>query len=216
MSSADQSEIKDFDEWMVTKALAIHLNTLTPDKQLEWFGGLDAKSGDKTGPLGTLFPAQWPTGEISGSPERPFTLTDAGDKGAIAEEEFKIRFQSATPDFRYWTKHRDKQLILEAKGTSKPAGRDADQAKRYFDYLRKWPSTGIVTYLVFSNIGWHDWLQRIAAESTGGPESVPIAFAVVELNDKVLASISPQLIRVVGESLVKAASLLGRALKLAK
>ena len=201
---------------MVTQALANHLSGLSLEKQLEWFSGLEALSDAKTGSLRDLFASQWPTGDIGGGAEKPFTLNQLEERGAIPELEFKTRFWSKTPDFRYWTTSRDKQLIVEAKGTSKPSqARDTDQARRYFEYLCKRPSIGVVAYLVLNNAKiWHEWLQRIATEETR--ESVPghVGFAVIHLDKKVLAQIAPQLIRVVGESLVKAANLLDRAFKL--
>jgi hypothetical protein len=216
-AGAAQSDVRDFDEWMVTKALAAHLATLTADKQVEWFGALDAKSGTNSGQLRELFPTLWPTGEISGAPEKPFTLTDAEDIGSIPADEFKKIFEARTPDFRYWAKHRDRQLILEAKGTDKPSARDADQARRYFEYLLRRPAAGAVIYLVMQKAAeWYTWLQKIAIENNRDLEATNIGFAVVELNDKVLASIAPELIRVVGESLVKAASLLDKAFRLGK
>jgi hypothetical protein len=215
MPGADQSDKPDFYEWMVTNALGLYLKPLAADKQIEWFGKLEAKSGANVGPLGMMFPTLWPTEEVSGAPEKPFRVNHAEDRGAISEDEYRSTFQSITPDFRYWTERRDRQLILEAKGTDNRSSKNDDQARRYFDYLRKWPSTGIVIYLVHSNRdAWHDWLQGIAAENASKSGATEVGFAVAELDDKAPAPIARQLIRVISQSLVKAASLLDRASKL--
>jgi hypothetical protein len=115
-----------------------------------------------------------------------------------------------TPDFRYWSKDRDKQLIVEAKGTPKPIGqRDRVQAERYFTYLRDSGLDGAVVYFTPNPKAWLEWLTNIPKESR-------YPFGVVDLKMQVVPKVAFELIHVVGETLVQTADLLKEALRFSK
>ena len=93
---------KDFQEWMVTKALAVHLGTRNNEnpQRMAWLFDLDARTPAGTSKLKEMCGFGWETGEILGGAELPFK--DA-DRGKLSSDEFG-KYLTITPDFRYWTK----------------------------------------------------------------------------------------------------------------
>jgi hypothetical protein len=204
---------KDFQEWMVTKALAVHLGTRNNEnpQRMAWLFDLDARTPAGTSKLKEMCGFGWETGEILGGAELPFK--DA-DRGKLSSDEFG-KYLTITPDFRYWTKEGGKQeggkqLIVEAKGTPKPIGqRDHVQAERYFKFFRDCGHSGAVVYFAPNPEVWLTWLAKI-------PKQSDVPFGVVDLTVQVVPKVADELLRVVGEALVQTADLLKEALRFSK
>jgi hypothetical protein len=208
MNETKGSTQKDFPEWMVTQALAAHLGSKDKPNPaaMEWLFHLDADTPDGSSKLRDLCGFDWTQGGVVGGPEESFKEGD--DRGSISPEDFKKIYWTTAPDFRYWTEHRQRQLIVEAKGTPGPIGqRDKRQAERYFSYLRDSGHEGGIVYLVPNPRAWLDWLVPLAKESDSG-----IPFGVVDLRLKIAPRVSNELVRVVGKTLVQTADLLEAAL----
>jgi hypothetical protein len=144
MQEAVTSNEKDFPEWMVTRALASYLGAKGSEnaQRMAWLFSLEAETAAGGRQLSRLCGFDWTAGEVEGGPEESFKDTP-GDRGKMSAEGLKGTYWTITPDFRYWTKSGEKQLIVEAKGTQKPIGqRDLVQAKRYFSYLRSQAGRG--------------------------------------------------------------------------
>lgn len=203
MDETNESRQRDFPESMVTEALADHLGE--PGKEnpqrMAWLFALQARTPDGSRKLSDLCGFDWGTEKIGGGSEEAFK---ENDKGKLALEEFRRTFWTVTPDFRYWTLERDKQLIVEAKGTPKPVGRRDDiQARRYFMYLAQTGYRGAVVYFAPNPEVWLNWLVGIARETATGSR-----FGVVDLNVDVVPTVSNELVHVVGKALVQTAHLL--------
>jgi len=199
---------KDFQEWMVTKALAAHLGTKNNEKpeRMAWLFDLDVRTPAGISKLKEMCGFGWEAGEILGGAELPFK--DA-DRGNLSSDDFR-KYLTITPDFRYWTKKDGKHLIVEAKGTPKPIGqRDHVQAERYFTYLRDCGHKGAVVYFAPNPEVWLDWLAKI-------PKQSDFRFGVVDLTSQVVPKVANELLRVVGEALVQTADLLKEALRFSK
>ena len=201
---------QEFPEWMITKALAAFLQK--DGRRAAWFFDLKATTLGGSHSLSELCGFKWQEDEVKGAAESVLTMDDRG--AAIPEEDFRRRFWGRTPDFRYWTEGRTKQLIVEAKGTPKPSKTDSQQAKRYFDYLREFPAKGAVIYFVPDpdNWNWLKWLEQTAQECQI-VESCQINFGVVNSKTEILPKVAPELVRVVGNALVRTADLLEEALQ---
>ncbi len=165
MSAMPATNQAGFPEGIVTPALADYLGISdSPNRErMEWFFGLKARTKSNPKKLSELCGFDWREGEIDGEHESPFTLPR--DKGQISEDHFKKIYWQKAADFRFWTKKRDQQLIVEAKGTAKPLKKDAEQAKRYFAYMREFPAKGAVVYFVPGANLWFNWLEKMAEES---------------------------------------------------
>jgi hypothetical protein len=205
---------KDFPESMVTQALASYLGVKGNEnaQRMAWLFGLGAETPDGSCELSRLCGFKWAAGEVDGGPEESFkdSKIGYGDRGNIPVDEFKKVYWTITPDFRYWTKKREKQLIVEAKGTPKPVGqRDRVQAQRYFSYLRDSGCQGAIIYFVPNPKIWLTWLTGVAGNSA-------VRFGVVDLNLKIVPEIANELVHVVGKTLVQIADLLDTALRYSK
>src|SRR5579863_5418849 len=124
MQQAEKSASTDFDEWMITKALASHLGERGKenDENMTWLFNLEAATRQGSLPLFRLCGFNWDSGMAEGASEASFRKDSISDRGRMSEEEFNA-YWSITPDFRYWTRGTgEKQLIIEAKGTDKPSG----------------------------------------------------------------------------------------------
>jgi hypothetical protein len=208
MPEMNQSDHKDFHEWMVTKALATHLEAKTSDHALRmaWRFDLEAVTPHGVSRLWDLCGFEWEAGEILGGAELTFKDADRGNLSSIDFE----KYLQITPDFRYWTRKEGKQLIVEAKGTPKPIGRrDHVQAERYFMYLRDSGHSGAVVYFAPNPKVWLAWLTNI-------PKHDGCRFGVVDLRAQVVPKVAYELIHVVGEALVHTADLLKEALRFSK
>jgi len=203
----------DFQEWMVTQALAAYLGQegMENPHRMAWLFGLEAKTPRGGRKLSDLCGFDWAPRKVSGGAEAWFKEED---RGALSLHQFKKTFWTITPDFRYWIEKRDKQLIIEAKGTAKPSGRkDADQAKRYFMYLKDTRHKGAVVYFVQNPKVWLDWLTNIVRQLA--QESIT-PFGVVDVKVEVVPKVADELVRIVGRELAKTARLLEEALDLSK
>jgi hypothetical protein len=209
MAEINESNDRDFHEWMVTKALAAHLGTKGNEhpQHMSWLFDLEASTPHGVSKLGDLCGFQWEAGEILGGAE--LTFKDA-DRGNLSSYDFE-KYLAITPDFRYWTKNAGKQqLIIEAKGTPKPIGRrDLVQAERYFTYLQQSGNSGAVVYFAPNPDVWLAWLTRI-------PKQTGLHFGVVDLTAQVVPKVANELLHVVAESLVQTADLLKEALRFSK
>lgn len=203
----------DFQEWMVTQALAAYLGQqgMEDPQRMAWLFGLEANTPRGGRKLSDLCGFDWAPRKVFGGAEAWFKEED---RGALSLDQFKKTFWTITPDFRYWIEKRDKQLIIEAKGTPKPSGhKDADQAKRYFMYLKDTGHKGAVVYFVPNPKVWLDWLTKLA-EQVARENAAP--FGVVDLNVAVVPQVADELVHVVGGALVQTARLLEKALHLSK
>jgi hypothetical protein len=209
MAQSNDSSHKDFQEWMVTSALAAHLGTRNNEKpeRMAWLFDLDVRTAQGVSKLRDLCGFEWAAGDTSGGGEESFK---EADKGQLSPDEFKKKYWTITPDFRYWTKERDKQLIIEAKGTAKPIGqRDALQAERYFAYLRDSGHSGAVVYFAPNPDEWLKWLEKT-------PKQSGLPFGVVDLTTQIVPRVADELLRVVAAALVQTADLLREALRFPK
>ena len=201
---------QDFQEWMVTQALASYLGKPGREhpERMAWLFGLEAETPRGCRKLSDLCGFNWAAGKVSGGAEESFK--DA-DRGRLPLDDFKKIFWTITPDFRYWTERRDRQLIIEAKGTPMPTGRRDDaQAKRYFMFLRDSGYAGAIIYIAPNPKIWLRWLIEKAALDNDIP------FAVVDLNVQIVPRVADELVHVVGKALVQTAHLLEQALRLSK
>ena len=208
MDEANESRQRDFQEWMVTQALADYLGEPGKEdpRRMTWLFALEAETPDGIRSITDMCKFEWAE-EIGGGHEVSFK---DDDKGKLTLEEFKKKFWTITPDFRYWTKDGTKQLIIEAKGTPKPIGRrDRDQAERYFKYLQDSGFHGAIVYFAPSP---QDWLKLLIEKS--GNSGIP--FGAVDLKDKIIPEVHNELVRVVAMALVQTADLLGQALRFSK
>jgi hypothetical protein len=208
MAEPIDSGQKDFHEWMVTKALAAHLGNKGEEHptRMRWFFELAANTPKGTFTLAELCGFAWNPEEIDGGAEKSFKNSDRGN---LSTDDFK-EYLTIAPDFRYWTKSRDRQLIVEAKGTPKPIGqRDRIQAERYFAYLRDCTSGGAVIYFTPNPSAWLAWLINI-------PNRSGLPFGVVDLKTQIVPRLAYELVHVVGEALVQTADLLKEALRYSK
>ncbi|MGB2633263.1 MAG: hypothetical protein WAM58_04940 [Candidatus Acidiferrum sp.] len=209
MAEIDESNERDFHEWMVTKALAAHLGTKGNEdpQRMAWLFDLEASTPSGAAKLSNLCGFEWEAGEILGGAE--LTFKDA-DRGNLSSYDFE-KYLAITPDFRYWTKKEGKQqLIIEAKGTTKPIGRrDHVQAERYFTYLRDSGHNGAVVYFAPNPKAWLSWLTNI-------PKHDGCPFGVVDLTAQVVPKVANELLHVVAETLVQTADLLKEALRFSK
>jgi len=215
MDETNASSQKDFPEWMVTQALARHLGESGKEnpQRMAWLFGLEAQTPDGNRKLRDLCGFDWAAEQVCGGAEEAFKEKD---KGKLSSEEFRQIFWTITPDFRYWTRQRDRQLIIEAKGTSKPIGqRDREQAKRYFAYLQKSDCKGAVIYFAPNPVAWLTWLEDIGKKTIPEQDS-GICFGVVDLKVQVVPRVASELVDVVGKALVQTADLLKEALRFSK
>jgi hypothetical protein len=205
---ADEPSPKDFHEWMVTKALAAYLGTKGNEnaERMAWLFGLETSTPLGVSKLGDLCGFEWASGKILGGAEKSF---EEADRGNLSSTDFR-KYLTITADFRYWTKERHEQLIVEAKGTTKPIGRrDYVQAERYFTYLRDSGHNGAVVYFAPNPETWLTWLTSI-------PKQSGLPFGVVDLKVQVVPKIANELLHVVGDALVQTADLLKEALRFSK
>ena len=210
MNEADEARHRDFPEWMVTQALAAYLGERGKEDRegMAWLFALKAETldGDHRS-ISDMCGFEWAAEKISGGTEVSFK---EDDKGKLPLDEFKKKYWTITPDFRYWTKDRTRQLIIEAKGTPRPIGRrDRDQAERYFMYLLDTGFGGAVVYLAPNP---QDWLKLLTEKA--GNRGIP--FGVVDLKEQIIPQVRNELVRVVGMALVQTADLLGQALRPSK
>ena len=208
MAEINESSHKDFHEWMVTKALAIHLEAKNNEhaQRMAWLFDLEASTPHGVSKLRDLCGFEWEAGKILGGAENSFK---EADRGKLSSDEFK-KYLSITPDFRYWTKEGGKHLIVEAKGTPKPIGRRDDaQAERYFAYLQDSSHSGAVVYFAPNPDVWLNWLANI-------PNHSGLPFGVVDLKVQVVPQVANELLHVVGEALVQTADLLKEAMRFSK
>jgi len=199
---------KDFHEWMVTKALAAHLGEKGKEdpQRMAWLFELEASTPQGVFKLRDLCGFDWAAGETFGGAEESFK---EADRGKLSSAEFG-KYLAIAPDFRYWTKERNKQLIVEAKGTPKPIGRRDDvQVERYFMYLQDSGNKGAVIYFVPNPKVWLAWLANI-------PKPNGLPFGVVDLRAQIVPKVANELLHVVGEALVQTADLLKEALQFSK
>ncbi len=210
MNDAQIASQVDFQEVMITTALEKHLGKQPPDAQrMRWVFSLKARTKGVSKPLSDLCGFTWEAGETGGGHQEGFVWRI--DAGAIPEDDFKKRFWMKTPDFRYWTERkRDKQLIVEAKGTVKPLKKDKEQATRYFSYLQQFPCRGAVVYFVPNPDNWLEWLEEIAIGTVKSESQINWGIVGME---QIVPNVASELIRVVGEALVQTADHLERALK---
>ena len=209
MNEANEPRDRDFPEWMVTQALAAYLGKRgNEDRQrMLWLFALKAQTPDGDRSISDMCGFEWAAEKISGGAEVSFK---EDDKGKLSPDEFKKKYWTITPDFRYWTKDPTRQLIIEAKGTHQPIGRrDRDQAERYFMYLLDTGFDGAVVYFAPNPQEWLEWLKLLAEKA--GNRGVP--FGVVDLKEQVVPRVRNELARVVGMALVQTADLLGQALR---
>src|SRR6202050_4395205 len=208
MAEIDESNDRDFHEWMVTKALAAHLGTKGNEdpQRMAWLFDLEASTPSGAAKLSHLCGFGWEAGEILGGAEESFK---EADRGNLPSDDFR-KYLTITPDLRYWNEKRDKQLIVEAKGTPGPIGqRDRVQAERYFAYLEESGSSGAVVYFAPNPDVWLTWLTKI-------PKHTGLPFGVVDLTAQVVPKVANELLHVVGETLVQTADLLKEALRFSK
>lgn len=204
------STSREFPEWMVTQALAAFLKK--DANRAVWLFDLPAETRQQDRKrISELCGFHWQPGEADGESE---SVLKAQDRGEIPEPDFKTLYLWKTADFRYWTKDRKKQLIIEAKGTAGASRRDFEQAKRYFEYLRAFPAKGAVIYFVPDPTGydWLGWLDKRAKEA-GITDEMQVRAGVVNLKTEVLPRVASELVRVVGKALVETAELLEVALR---
>lgn len=203
---------KEFPEWMITQALAEHLKDET---EIAWLFERTAVT-DNTSEMriSELCGFPWKPRETDGEAE---SVLKPRDRGEISESDFTKLYLWKTADFRYWTRDKARQLIIEAKGTPKPSKRDFEQAKRYFEYLRAFPAKGAVVYFV-PDPARGEWLRWLAdrAKEASITEELQIRIGVVNLKSEILPRIASDLVRVVGKALVETAELLEIALRLPK
>jgi len=212
MTETNGSNHKDFPEWMVTQALASYLGAEGSEKtqRMAWLFDLDAQTSSGVCKLRELCGFTWAPGEVGGGAEKSFK--DKGedrDRGNIAVDDFKKIYLTITPDFRYWKPkgEKQKQLIIEAKGTTNPIGqRDRLQAERYFAYMRDSGFEGAIVYFVPNPERWLAWLKGVAGNS-------PVPFGVVDLKLSIVPKLANELVRVVVKTLVQTADLLNIALR---
>jgi hypothetical protein len=123
--------------------------------------------------------------------------------------EFKKQYWTIRPDFRFWTKDRRRQLIVEGKGVGCRPDNSDDyafaQAERYFRYLRDTGATGAVVYLVHEDYV-EDWFRKLERAS----DKFAAAFGVLAWSGKFMAEISIQLILLISSGPLAAAAALLR------
>lgn len=194
----------DFSEWMVNLALLRYLKSGREDaSRLQWFLSLPAESPRGTETASDLGGFEWQKGEVFWHADT--ALVPRRDRGAISPERFRLQFWGVRPDFRFWTRNKAKQLIVEGKGTSCNDTRDLPQAKRYFEYLREFPSTGAVVYLVaHDSDGWLSLLRKAAGETE-------LRFGVMLWTKSFLQSLSSDLVYVIENSLAQTQAVLTKA-----
>lgn len=194
----------DFSEWMVNSALSRYLKSGSEDaSRLQWFLSLPTESPRGSATASDLCGFEGRTSEVSWQADT--ALVPRHERGAISPERFRLQFWAVRPDFRFWTRDKVQQLIVEGKGTSCNGRRDLPQAKRYFEYLREFPSTGAVVYLVARDSdGWMSLLKRAAGETE-------IRFGVMAWTKSFLQSLSGDLVYVIEESLAQAQAVLANA-----
>jgi hypothetical protein len=206
MNETKKEEQREFREWMVTQALAKYLESQAPER-MDWFFKLPAETPSGTRTLAELCGFSWQSGKVEGGAEDAFKEED---RGKIPLEEFKKTYWTTAADFRYWTQGRERQLLVEAKGTAKPTGRRDDvQAIRYFKYFQETGFTGAVIYVVPDPFQWVKWLEDKAKETI-------IPFGVVNVKSQIVPTVANELVRVVGNGLVQSAALLEEALRISK
>jgi hypothetical protein len=173
---------------------------------MAWLFNLDASTPQGVSKLRELCGFEWATGDICGGAEESFK---EADRAKLSPYDFS-KYLTFTPEFRHWTKERDKHLTVEAKGTPKPIGqRDRIQAERYFTYLRDSGHNGAVVYFAPNPKVWLNWLTDISQQN-GCP------FDVVDLKVQVVPKVANELLHVVGETLVQTADLLKEAMRFSK
>ena len=149
----------------------------------------------------------WRSGDVFWLAEK--SLTPRRDRGTIPPERFRLEFWGVRPDFRFCTRDKTQQLIVEGKGTPCLETRDLPQARKYFEYLRDFPSKGAVIYLVpGDSYSWSSMLNK-AAENTGIPNGILL------WTKSFLQTLSIDLVSIIEESLVQAQVLLDKARSLA-
>ena len=198
----------EFSEWMVNAALSRYLKGSREDAvRFQWFFNLPAKSPRGTTTVSDLGGFEWSTGEVFYQAEK--ALIPRHDRGNIPPERFRLQFRAVRPDFRFWTRDKAQQLIVENKRTSCSEWRHLAQAKKYFEYLQEFPSTGAVVYLVAHDPdGWLSLLNKAA----GGAE---ICIGVLEWTESFLQRLGSDLVNVIEESLTQSQAILARARELA-
>jgi hypothetical protein len=190
MQGTSGSSEKDCPEWMVTRTLASYLTSggSKDAGRMAWLFCLEADTVTGGQQLKHLCGFDWARGEVDGGPEESFKDTPE-DRGGISPDLFRKSYWTMTPDFRYWTRAGEKQLIIEAKGTEKPVGqRDLVQAKRYFSYFSETRRQGAVVYLAPDPKRWLAWLR----EDVAGNSSIP--FGVVDLKVQIVPAVSSELV----------------------
>src|SRR6202050_3451939 len=204
MAQIAESNDRDFHEWMVTKALATHLGAKGHEDphRMEWLFDLEASTPSGAAKLSHLCGFEWVAGQVFGGAEESFK---EADRGNLPSDDFR-KYLTITPDLRYWNEKRDKQLIVEAKGTPGPIGqRDRVQAERYFAYLRDSGLDGAVVCFASIPKALLTWLTKI-------PKHTGLPFGVVDLTAQVVPKVANELLHVVGETLVQTADLLKEGL----
>lgn len=189
---------------MVNSALSRYLKGGREDaSRVQWFLGLPVESVRGSETASGMGGFEWRKGEVFWQADKP--LVPRRDTGAISQERFRLQFWGVRPDFRFWTRNKSEQLIVEGKGTACNDTRDFPQAKRYFDYLREFPSTGAVVYLVARDSdGWLSLLKKAASETE-------IRFGVMVWTKSLLTSLSSDLVYVIEKSLAQGLTLLTKA-----
>lgn len=200
-----------FAEWMVNYALYRHLEATEEAKK--WFFSLPATLLDgEQRMIKEVCGFDWESGQTGWSYETGLRRDE--DRGEIGIEDFKNKYWTIRPDFRFWTTEKKQQLIVEGKGRGR--GLEADdyfkrQAEKYFAYLTEFPAQGAVVYLVPPEHieGWMGMLKLAA----GSPA---IRFGVAVWSDGFLKEIGTQLVIGVAESLTGSLKLLEKAIRFAR
>src|SRR5437870_8321180 len=192
-----------FSGWMVNYALCKHFEGQNGEEAKKWFFTLPVATSAGNSIVRETCGFDWLPGETECSCEKGLNRDD--DRGTIEIEEFKKKYWGIRPDFRFWTKGKRAQLILEGKGNG-DAKEGFPQAQRYFRYLEEFPSTGAVVYLV--PIEYVQVWTEMLKGATNGRE---ISFGVMCRSDPFLEKISNELVMAIAESLIGPAKLLERA-----
>ena len=212
MSDPKSVTKKEFHEWMITRALSEYLKGL-PSDRMRWFlEQIDSETPGRVRTLSELCGFTARTEQIQGGAEIALTKKDDLDKMTEADSK---EYLWMTPDFRYWTSGKKKQLIIEAKGTPSPSKKDSTQARRYFRFLKAFGAVGAVVYLVPEQGGfdWLAWLGTRAKDEDA--ETFGINWGILRFG-QIVPNIADDLVKIVGATLVESATLLEQALQASK
>ncbi|MDA2913106.1 hypothetical protein MYX77_03950 [Acidobacteriia bacterium AH_259_A11_L15] len=200
-------ERTSFSEWILNEALASYFGTGDDqNERMEWFFSLSVLTPEGKQAVRELAGFEWTVGEIEWAFNRGLRVPE--DRGGIAQELFEREYWGLRPDFRFWRRSREAQLIVESKGYDPGGGKqESDQARRYFQYLKDFACRGAVIYLVPRQATRCLEMLQAAGEKTG------VSFGVLHWED-LFDALGTDLLRVVARSMVASAEVLKTALKL--